>query len=126
MGSNGAAVKCYLRGVSDALPCGRKAKKQIVSQISDSIENYLQENPDADFEMVQAHLGTPQEIATSYVNEQDTSVLVNKIRINKKLVVIIAGAMAAILLMWAGVVAWAAIDAKKTNGRQIEIVVGEE
>lgn len=125
MGSNGAAVKYYLRGVSNALPCGRKAKKQIVSRISDSIEDYLQENPDADFELVQSHFGTPQEIAASYINEQDLSVLVNKMRIKKKVVVIVAGAMTAILLIWAGVVAWVAIDAKKQTDRQIEVIIEE-
>lgn len=98
MGSNGAAVKYYLRGVSNTLPCGRKAKKQIVSQISDSIENYLQENPNADFEEVQSHFGTPQEIAASYINEQDPSALASKMRITKKVLAIVAGVMAAIFL----------------------------
>lgn len=126
MGSNGAAVKCYLRGVGDALPCGRKAKKQIVSQISDSMEDYLEENPDADFEMVQTHFGTPQEIAASYINEQDPSVLVRKMRIKKKVIVIVAAVMAAILLTWASVVIWATIDAKQSADRQIESFIDQE
>ena len=117
MGGNGATVKCYLRGVSDALPCGRKVKKQIVSQISDSIENYLQENPNADFEMIQSHFGTPQEIATSYINEQDLSALINKMRVRKKVIAIVAGVMAAMLLLWIGSVVSETIYSRKAvNG----------
>ena len=125
MGSNGSAAKCYIRSVSDTLSCTGKAKNQIVSRIRDGVEDYLLQNPDADFEMIQTHFGTPQEIAASYVNEQDASVLVNKIRIKKKVVVIVAGAMTAILLLWAGVVAWVAIDAKKQTDRQIEVIIEE-
>ena len=126
MGSNVAAVKCYLRSVSKALPCGRKAKKQLLSQISNSIEDYLQENPNADFEMVQSHFGTPQEIVASYINEQDPSALVKKMRIKKKVLVIVSGVMVAILLMWAGSVVWATIDAKNHVGGYIEIIIEQE
>lgn len=106
MGSSGSAAKRYIRSVSDTLSCSRKAKKQIVSRIRDGVEDYLLQNPDADFEMIQAHFGTPQEIAASYVDEQDASGLLKKISIKKKVLVVVASVMAAIFLMWIGFVAW--------------------
>lgn len=121
MGSNSSAAKRYIRSVSDTLSCSGKTKKRIVSQISDSVDDYLLQNPDADFEMIQMHFGTPQEIAVSYVDEQDASVLLKKMSIKKKVLVIVAGVMTAVLLMWAVVVTWAAIDAKAESGGGIEI-----
>lgn len=115
MGSNDPAFKQYIRSISHALPCSGKMKRQIISQIRDSIVDYLQENPSADFAAVQAHFGTKQEIVSSYVNYEDTSVLLRKMSIKKKVLVIVAGVMTAMLLLWLGSVSWIMIDAQKTN-----------
>lgn len=119
MGSNGSAAKCYIRSVSDTLSCTGKAKNQIVSRIRDGVEDYLLQNPDAGFEMIQTHFGTPQEIAASYVNEQDASVLLKKMSNKKKVLVIVAGVIVAIFLMWMGVVAWSAYNAEISTDRFI-------
>ena len=126
MDRNDSALKRYIRSISDALPCSMRAKKQIISQIRESIVVYLQENPEADLATVQAHFGTPQEIAASYVNEQDTSTLLHKMSIQKKVLAIVAGVMAAIFLMWIGFVAWKTADIQKTSWGQVEMIIGEE
>ena len=108
MDRNDSALKRYIRSISDALPCSRKMKRQIVSQLRESITDYLEQNPAADFAAVQGHFGTPQQIAASCVNDQDASTLLHKLSIKKKVLVIVAGVMAAILLMWAGYIGWAA------------------
>lgn len=84
MSSNSSAAKRYIRSVSDMLSCSGNAKRMIISQIRNSVADYLLQNPDADFEMIQTHFGTPQEIAASYVDAQDASVLLNQISIKKK------------------------------------------
>lgn len=121
MGSSGFAAKRYIGSVSNALSCSGKTKKRIISQIRDGVEDYLLQNPDADFEMIQTHFGTPQEIAASYVNEQDVCKLLKKMSIKKKVLVIVGGVMATIFLMWIGFVAWATIDAKAESGGGIVI-----
>lgn len=126
MGSNNPALKRYIRSISNALPCSGKMKRQVVSQIHNSIIDYVQENPDADFAAVQSHFGTPQEIAASYVDNQDTSALLRKMSIKKKVLTIVAGVMAIILLIWIGVVTWGIGEAKKTTGGIVEVIVGDE
>lgn len=111
MSRNDFAMKRYIRSINRTLPCHGKMKRHIVSQIRCSIEDYLQEKPNADLAMVQAHFGTTQEIAAGYVAYEDTSVLMQKISIKKKVLIIVAGVMVAILLMWAGTVVWATMDA---------------
>lgn len=126
MGSNGFAAKRYIRSVSDALACSGKAKKRILSQIRDGVEDYLLQNPGANLGSIQAHFGTPREIAASYVNEQDPSVLLKKISIKKKVLVIVAGVMAAVLLMWISCVTWATIDVKDTIGGTVGTSVKDD
>lgn len=123
MGSNSSAAKCYIRSVSGALSCTGNMKKRIVSQIRDSVEEYMQENPNADLAMVQAHFGTPQEIAASYVDEQDRSVLLKKLSIRKRILAIVAGVMAVILLMWVGFVIWETCRARTITFDAIEVIV---
>lgn len=110
MECNHVKLKRYIRRVRHALPCGRKIKKQFVSQLRDSIADYLRENPDADFEAVQLHFGAPKDIAASYIQEQDTSALLSTMQIKKKLLAIVAGTMALMLLMWAVTVGCAIVE----------------
>lgn len=119
MGCNVCAAKRYIRTISDALSCSGKTKKRIVSQIRDSVDDYMLQNPDADFEMIQTHFGTPQEIAASYVDEQDASRLLKKMSIKKKVLVIVAGVMATILLMWVGLVTWETYRSQALSDRVI-------
>ena len=121
MDRNDFALKRYIRSISNALPCSGKVKKQIVSQIRESIDGYLLENPEADLATLQAHFGTPQEIAASYVNEQDPSALLHKMSIKKKVLVIVAGAVAFILLTWIGTVLWGIADARVMTEGRVEI-----
>ena len=79
-------------------------------------------NPNADFEAVQLHFGAPKEIAASYIHEQDAAALLNTVQIKKKILAIVAGTMALVLLMWAGSVAWAIADQHANMHRTIVVV----
>ena len=101
---NDPALKRYIRSISSEIPSG-KMRKRIISQIRDSIVEYIQENPEADFETVQSHFGTPQEIAASYMYAEETPVLLRKMNINKKVLAIVAGVMAVIFALWFCIIA---------------------
>ena len=120
MGSNSTVAKRYVRCVGEALYCSRKTKTQILSQISESVEDYLLQHPEADFEMLQTRFGTPKQIAASCVDEQDALALFHKVRIKKKVLALVAGVMAAIFLMWIGLVSWETIDARDAKRGCIE------
>lgn len=107
MGNNNPALKRYIRSIHKTLPCSGKMKRAIVSQIRKSIEDYLLQNPAADLEAVQAHFGTPQQIAVNCVDGHDAFVQLKNIRTKKRVLSVTAGAMAALFLVWAG---FAALD----------------
>lgn len=120
MVSNNPVLKRYIRSISRKFPSG-KMKEPIIAQIRECVVDYIQEHPEADFEMVQAHFGTPQEIAASYVTEQDAAELLKKMGIKKKVLVIVAGVMAAMFLMWIGFVAWDTIDAQRAKHGRVGV-----
>ena len=126
MGSNDPGLKEYIRSISCELPCSGKKKKQIISQIRSGIMDYLQENPEADISAIQAHFGTGREIAASFVDYEDASVLLKKMSIKKKVLAIVAGVMAVTLLTWGAVVAWSVIETKKVTDGHVEVIVEYE
>lgn len=123
MGRNDSTLKRYIRSISDALPCSGKVKKHIIAQIRESIIDYLEQNPDAEFTSLQNHFGTPQQIASSYVDSQETPALLRKMRTRKYILSICAGAMAIVLLIWIGVVSWGVIKEHDSSGGIVGISV---
>lgn len=114
------ALGAYCRAVKSWLPCDAKQKRRILEKIRLDVTGYLEENPDADIAAIQARFGTPQTIASAYVDDMDTAQLLHSLRVRKRIVTIVAAAMAVILLTWAGVVTWAVVD--EINSKDAVIV----
>ncbi len=100
MNNFNADVKRYLRQVRSWLPCSRKLKNRIMGQIHSSVSAYAEQTPGADFDRLQIHFGTPQQIASAYVESMGTDTLLRDLRIRRKIVSIVAGTMAAVLAVW--------------------------
>lgn len=102
------ALKRYQRQVRRMLP-SRELKKRLMPQINQSIRNFIEINPDADLNMVQQNFGTPIQIAASYLYEQETITLLKELSIRRKILAIISGVLAAMIVVWMGFVTTAAI-----------------
>lgn len=126
MGNLDAALKRYYHNISKELPCSRKTKAQIMQQIQSSVNLFMEQNPSADFNTVQAHFGEPKTIALSYIEDQDAPELLRKMHIKKKVLAIVAGAMAFILVVWLVAVGWAIMDKEYTDDGHVIVDVGEE
>jgi hypothetical protein len=126
MGNRDAALKQYYRSIRSELPCNWGQRNRILRQIRESVDNYLEENPDADFAAIEAHFGNAQTIASSYIDVQDAPELLRKMRIKKRVTAIIVGAVAVVLLIWGAAVVWAMIDVGDSNDGGIEVIVGEK
>ncbi len=124
MGNLDTALKRYYRSIRKDLPCSYKMKKRIMQQIQESVDQFLEQNPDADFDAVQLHFGEPQTIALSYIEDQDAPELLRKMRIKKSVLAIVACTMALIVAIWLAVAVWGIIDAKDTtNGHTNDGIV---
>lgn len=77
-------LKQYYRQIQSWLPCGGKIKRQMMASITANIEGYLAEHPQTDFAALQSHFGTPQQIATAFVDGIETEELLKTLRIRRK------------------------------------------
>ena len=104
------AQRTYLRKVRSYLPCSRKVKNQIMAQIADSVGGYLAEEPEAAYEQIVARFGAPETIAAACVESTGTAEILRALQIRRRIVAIVAGIMAVVLLSWAVAVTWAVIN----------------
>lgn len=93
-------LKGYYRQIKGWLPCGGKVKRTLMANITATIEGYIAENPGIDFPALQAHFGTPQQIASAFVDEMGTEELLNKLRVRRKLTNIALCFAGAIVVIW--------------------------
>lgn len=59
--------KIYMQEIKRNLVCDNKQRKKFLSSFSDNMDEYLNDNPDADFAQLQEDLGTPEEIANAFL-----------------------------------------------------------
>ncbi len=121
MTRNDPALRRYYREVRGWLPGTRKMKREILDQVRSSIEAYLEEEPGADMAGVEARFGSPQAIAAASVEARDTGELLRDLRIKRRIVSMVAGVLAAALILWAGVVTWGAIQTYRSLNGRIEV-----
>lgn len=113
----------YLWEVREELPGNRRQKKQILSRVESSVQDFVIENPHVDYATITQRFGTPQQIAASYIEEMSTPELTQQLRIRKTIVRIVAATALVLVLLWAGVVVTALIRrVKAMNGY---LIVGE-
>lgn len=93
-------LKQYYRQIKRWLPCGGSLKKQLMANITATVEAYLAENPEADFPALQAHFGTPQQIAAAFVDEMDTAELLSKLKIRRHILQIVLVCASIALFLW--------------------------
>ncbi|MDO5401130.1 MAG: DUF6120 family protein [Eubacteriales bacterium] len=94
----------YLRAIRGWLPCAGKMKGQMLGNIQSSLDEFLSEKPDADYQALVDRFGTPQQIASTYVDEAETGELLRLLRVRRKVVSIISAVAAALVLTWAAYV----------------------
>lgn len=125
MCSNDASLKQYFYSVRKALPCPRKMKRQIIAQLKDSVNEYLATNQGADFWAVQNHFGTPQQIASGFVEDQSASDLLQKMSVKRKIVAIVAGVAAVAILLWGVALTCTFIEAQSESEGYVEVIIDE-
>lgn len=98
----------YVRAVSGFLPCSGKTKKPWLDALRRQAEEYVAEGGDA--AALEQRFGTPQEVAMSYVDEMSTAELLAELHIRRRIVSVVAIALAAMVLIYTAVLAWQQYD----------------
>lgn len=105
----------YKQEVRSWLPCSRKMKSQIMNQLEESLTNFLKQNTQANLHQIQKHFGSPEEIASTYVENMGANVLLRDLRINRRIMCIVSGMIAVVLAIWLLVVGWGVVKELKDD-----------
>ncbi len=65
--------KKYMQEIKRNLVCNNEQRKKFLASFSDNLDEYLNDNPNADFAQLQKDLGTPEEIANTFLENASAS-----------------------------------------------------
>ncbi len=86
-------MKKYHRAVSRLLPCSRKRKRTILSQLGTNLSGYIAEHPDVGFAQIEAQFGVPEIVAAVYVESAGTAEILKALQIRKRILLWVGGAL---------------------------------
>lgn len=110
----------YYRRIRSFLPSVGKAKAAILAQLKQTLSDFVGQHPDARYEDIQAHYGTPEVVAASYIEAQDTAVLLRNLRLRKRVLCMVGAALAAALLLWGSAIFGMILEYDLTKGGRVE------
>ena len=120
MDATNRAARRYCRSVRSWLPSG-KMRRTIMAQIKDTVNEFVQHDPDADDEAIQAQLGSPQEIATAFVENMGAAEVLKGLRVRRRVLTAVFVAVLVILVSWTCLVARATIRENAHNDEYIVV-----
>ena len=126
MNANNTSLKKYYSQINKELICPYKEKRKILSDLKANIRRYLEEHPDASFDVIQEHFGTPQQIVEAYIAEIDMPELVRQLNVKNRIVSAVCIALGFCVLLWLGSVIIAIIDSHLSANLIIESYITEE
>ena len=121
------AIRRYCRQVRAWLPCGQKQKRYITQKILVDTTARFEDDGAVTYTALVEHFGTPQAIAAAYIDSQDTAALLRSLRIRRRIMAMVAGTLACILISWAATVTWAiAREICSADGQSTIIITYED
>ena len=65
--------KKYIQEIKRNLVCNNEQRNKFFDSFSDNMDDYISNNPNADFAQMQKELGTPEEIAAAFLENASAS-----------------------------------------------------
>lgn len=112
----------YLKQIKKLLVCDGARRKEFMNSFEDNLEEYLKANPDTDFSKLQEEMGTPQEIANSFLENESAASIKKRMSVAKWVIIGIAVALLLLIITFVCIF----IDAYKNNRAYFEETITVE
>ena len=99
-------LKRYFKEIRRCLLCNTKLSRKFLADLAQSVDQFVEAEPEADIDAVKKHFGTPEQIAKSFFAEADIGYIRKKMRIRR----IITICMIIALAVWCIVLGGSLID----------------
>ena len=113
---NNKSARRYRRSVFRLLPCARRQKRHILSRFDASLNDYIGAHPNAELSELEAHFGSPETVAASYVESAGTSELLRSLHTRRRVTAWIVVVLTLMLVSWLGLVTWGAVKVQREPG----------
>ena len=91
-------IRRYCRAVGSYLPCARRQKRQLLRDLRQRLEEYRDEHPDET--SPEERFRTPQQVAAGYVDDMDTTELLQALRYRRRVITaVVSGILAALAVL---------------------------
>lgn len=125
MANRNAGARRYLREIRSWLPCAGKLRRGSLERIGNILDEFLEEEPGADYGRIVERFGKPQQIAAAYVDEMETGELLNNLRVRRKVVRIILTTATLMITLWMGMIVTEIIDNHNQMNGYFEVEIQE-
>lgn len=113
-------LKRYFKDVRGCLLCSTKLSKKFIDDLAQSVDQFVEAQPEADIDAVKKHFGTPEDIAKSFLAETDINLIRKKVRLRR----LISSFLIAALIVWSVAVTYVALDLHSNiHGYGVEAVI---
>ncbi len=79
-------IKQYLHQVKAKIPYRSKCSKHMLQNLSLSIDEYTLENPDFTLEQLRENFGSPEDIASTLLEDMDSKDIIHSIKQTRRLI----------------------------------------
>lgn len=111
--------KKYLNQIKKLLCCNSMQRKMFIDSFSDNMDEYLNDNPNADFSQLQKDLGTPEEIASAFLENVPAKDIKKRTSVVKWIVATVILA----LVIYVAAIITSLIDAHRSHNGQGTITI---
>lgn len=82
--------KKYISEIQKLLVCSAKERRKFIRDFNSNIDDFVSDNPDADFSQLQKDMGTPQEIANAFLENESAFYIKKRVSFVKWIIIGIA------------------------------------
>lgn len=115
----------YLREIRGCVPCAGRMRRKMMRDIHEMLWEFFSKQPEADYSTIVDRFGTPQQIASSYVDEMATGEVLSNLYIRKKVLTLVSTLAIVIVLLWLGVVSYECAHNENVSSGYFEVTVAE-
>ena len=107
-------LKLYYKTIKRNLPCYNKAMRKMLDDLKVSVDGFIEENGVADFQIIENHFGTAEDIAKEFAIGLDNG-YIKSYKFKKIATITIASILAAILVVISSLIVYIIIDGERNQ-----------
>lgn len=107
-------LKLYFKNIKKNLPCVNSAIRKMLAELNLSVDEYIQENADADIVEIERHFGTSAAIAKEFAGGLDDS-YIKSYKIKKRFITAIVSILLCVFVVFSSLAVYIVINSERNK-----------